>query len=140
MNAPINRNADRGGAMSTRTTAAPRAPTARLRVPLRPRPRPHRRRGIVGPTLLIASGSLLLLNTTGLVGWDVWAVLWRLWPVIPSPSASTSSSAGGCWPAFGHRRGRAAGRPRRRGLGCGGRDACCWTGDDCAAARRADRC
>lgn len=45
-------------------------------------PRRHRPRGIVGPTLLIGAGALLLLNTTGLVAWDIWAVLWRLWPVI----------------------------------------------------------
>lgn len=45
-------------------------------------PRRHRPRGIVGPTLLIGAGVLLLLNTTGLVAWDLWMVLWRLWPVI----------------------------------------------------------
>ena len=45
-------------------------------------PRRHRPRGIVGPTLLIGAGALLLLNTTGLVAWDIWMVLWRLWPVI----------------------------------------------------------
>ena len=39
-------------------------------------------RGIVGPTILIGAGAVLLLNTTGLVDWDIWAVMWRLWPVI----------------------------------------------------------
>ena len=43
----------------------------------------QRLRGIVGPTILIGAGALLLLNTTGFVAWDVWAVLWRLWPLIP---------------------------------------------------------
>lgn len=45
---------------------------------------PHRQhwRGVVGPAILIGAGAVLLLNTTGLVGWDIWAVMWRLWPVI----------------------------------------------------------
>lgn len=48
-------------------------------------PETDRRRhlpGIVGPTILIGAGAILLLNTTGLVDWDIWAVMWRLWPVI----------------------------------------------------------
>jgi hypothetical protein len=50
-----------------------------------PPPEPPRHRhlpGIVGPTILIGAGAILLLNTTGLVDWDIWAVMWRLWPVI----------------------------------------------------------
>ena len=45
-------------------------------------PRGHHWRGIVGPTILIGAGAVLLLNTTGLVDWDIWAIMWRLWPVI----------------------------------------------------------
>ena len=31
---------------------------------------------------LIFVGSVLLLNTTGLVEWSVWSLLWRFWPLI----------------------------------------------------------
>jgi hypothetical protein len=33
--------------------------------------------------LLVAFGVLLLLNTTGVVGWSIWYELWRFWPVLP---------------------------------------------------------
>ena len=33
-------------------------------------------------TLLIALGVLLLLQTTGVVRWDAWWTIWRLWPVL----------------------------------------------------------
>jgi hypothetical protein len=36
----------------------------------------------LGAIILIAVGVLLLLQTTGVVAWDVWASLWRFWPVI----------------------------------------------------------
>ena len=32
--------------------------------------------------LLIAAGTLLLLQTTGVISWDLWASIWRLWPVL----------------------------------------------------------
>lgn len=44
-------------------------------------PVPPRRRGIVGPVILIAMGLVFLLNNMGLLDWSVWSVLWRLWPV-----------------------------------------------------------
>lgn len=47
-----------------------------------PARRSTRRVGFVGPSLLIGAGILLLLNNLGIVAWDTWLVLWRLWPVI----------------------------------------------------------
>ncbi len=44
-------------------------------------PVPTRRRGVVGPVILIAMGLVFLANNLGLLGWEVWSVLWRLWPV-----------------------------------------------------------
>ncbi|MDA1216274.1 MAG: DUF5668 domain-containing protein [Chloroflexi bacterium] len=32
--------------------------------------------------MLLVGGVLLLLQTTGVVSWDVWANIWRYWPVI----------------------------------------------------------
>ncbi|MBD3280319.1 hypothetical protein GF389_02230 [Candidatus Dojkabacteria bacterium] len=32
--------------------------------------------------ILIAIGILLLLNSTGVVSWDIWASIWRLWPFV----------------------------------------------------------
>ena len=34
------------------------------------------------PTLLIALGVMLLLQTTGVVQWEAWSTIWRLWPVL----------------------------------------------------------
>ncbi len=34
------------------------------------------------PILLIALGFLLLLQTTGVLSWHLWASIWRLWPVL----------------------------------------------------------
>lgn len=34
------------------------------------------------PLLLIALGGLLLLQTTGVLSWNLWASIWRLWPVL----------------------------------------------------------
>jgi hypothetical protein len=36
---------------------------------------------IVGPVILIALGVVLLLNNLGVLPWDVWGDLWRLWPL-----------------------------------------------------------
>lgn len=40
------------------------------------------RRPLLGPIILIALGVLLLLTNTGVVSWDVWATLWRYWPIL----------------------------------------------------------
>lgn len=40
-----------------------------------------RRRGLVGPILLIGLGVLFLLNNLGMLQWTVWEVAWRLWPI-----------------------------------------------------------
>ncbi len=42
----------------------------------------RRRGGVVGPLILIALGIIFLLNNLGYVGWDIWLVLWRLWPLL----------------------------------------------------------
>lgn len=47
-----------------------------------PRQKPRKRRGIVGPTLLILVGLVLLLNNLGVLPWSVWGVVWRAWPVL----------------------------------------------------------
>ena len=41
-----------------------------------------RRRGLVGPVILLVLGVLLLLNNFGLLHWDVWATLARWWPLL----------------------------------------------------------
>ena len=42
-----------------------------------------RRRGFpLFPTLIIALGVLLLLQTTGVMQWEAWSAIWRLWPVL----------------------------------------------------------
>lgn len=35
-----------------------------------------------GAFLLIAVGSLLLLNNFGIISWDVWEMLWKFWPIL----------------------------------------------------------
>lgn len=40
------------------------------------------RRDVVGPALLILAGILLLMNTTGLLPWEIWGELTRFWPVL----------------------------------------------------------
>ena len=43
----------------------------------------HLRRGFpLFPLLLISLGCLLLLQTTGILSWHLWASIWRLWPVL----------------------------------------------------------
>ena len=41
-----------------------------------------RRRGLVGPVILIAIGIIFLLQNLDLLPWDVWTVIWRGWPAI----------------------------------------------------------
>jgi hypothetical protein len=40
------------------------------------------RGGFVWPVILIGAGVVFLLNNLGMVSWDVWATLFRLWPVL----------------------------------------------------------
>ncbi len=42
----------------------------------------RRRGGLVGPVILIALGILFLLSNLGLLGWGVWEVIIRLWPIL----------------------------------------------------------
>jgi hypothetical protein len=41
-----------------------------------------RRGSVVGPAILIGLGVIFLLNNLGVVSWEVWAVIVRLWPVL----------------------------------------------------------
>ena len=41
-----------------------------------------RRRSLVWPLVLISLGIVFLLNNLGIVSWDVWSLLWRMWPVL----------------------------------------------------------
>lgn len=44
---------------------------------------PERRRvSLLGPVLLIAVGTVLLLNTLGVLDWTVWWTILRLWPIF----------------------------------------------------------
>lgn len=45
-------------------------------------PAPRQRRSLVGPVLLVGLGVILLLQNLGLLSWDLWAVLGRLWPLL----------------------------------------------------------
>lgn len=42
----------------------------------------NKRTDYVLAIFLIFLGTVLLLNTTGLVEWNVWSVLWRFWPLL----------------------------------------------------------
>src|SRR3972149_1722466 len=44
--------------------------------------RPHRRGGLLGPMILVGLGVILLLNHLGLLEWNIWEALLRLWPVL----------------------------------------------------------
>ena len=53
--------------------------------PMGPPPGYYRRRrggGIVWPVLLMAAGTIFLLQNLGLLTWDVWRVVGQFWPVI----------------------------------------------------------
>jgi hypothetical protein len=43
---------------------------------------PRRRGSIVWPVLLIAVGSIFLLQNLGILPWDAWRQIWRLWPLV----------------------------------------------------------
>lgn len=45
--------------------------------------REHRRGGaVVGPVILIGLGIIFLLNNLGYLDWNVWEIIFRLWPVM----------------------------------------------------------
>lgn len=37
--------------------------------------------GILLPSIIVAGGVVLLLNTTGVLSWSAWSELGRLWPI-----------------------------------------------------------
>jgi hypothetical protein len=37
---------------------------------------------IVWAMFLLFAGVIFLLNTTGLLSWNIWSVLWRYWPIF----------------------------------------------------------
>lgn len=41
-----------------------------------------RRKSLVWPLVLIGLGIVFLLNNLGIVSWNIWNVLWRMWPVL----------------------------------------------------------
>ncbi len=43
---------------------------------------PPHRSGFVGPLILIGIGIVFLMNTLGMVTWDIWGALLRLWPIL----------------------------------------------------------
>lgn len=42
----------------------------------------ERKGSLFGPLLLVAGGAILLLNNFGLIEWDIWLRLLRLWPIF----------------------------------------------------------
>lgn len=44
-------------------------------------PRQPRRRGVVGPAILIILGLAFLVNNFGILQFNIWEMMWRLWPV-----------------------------------------------------------
>ncbi len=54
-----------------------------MQTPMQPPvpPAPPRRRSVVGPVILIILGLAFLAQNLGLFDWNIWGVLWRLWPV-----------------------------------------------------------
>ena len=41
-----------------------------------------RRNEIAGPVFLIGLAIVILASTLGFVGWSIWNILWRLWPIL----------------------------------------------------------
>lgn len=41
-----------------------------------------RRYEIAGPVFMVVLGSVLLMNSLGILGWGTWELLWRLWPIL----------------------------------------------------------
>jgi Cell wall-active antibiotics response 4TMS YvqF/Domain of unknown function (DUF5668) len=44
--------------------------------------RPVRSGGLIGSAILIGLGLIFLLNNLGVLGWEVWETLGRLWPIL----------------------------------------------------------
>jgi len=44
--------------------------------------RTNKRTDYILAIFLIFLGSVFLLNTTGIIDWNIWAVLWRFWPLL----------------------------------------------------------
>jgi hypothetical protein len=44
--------------------------------------RRERRGSLIGPLILIGLGLIFLLNNLGIVGWDVWDIVVRFWPIL----------------------------------------------------------
>jgi hypothetical protein len=44
--------------------------------------RTRRPGSVVWPLLLISLGLVFLLNNLGVISWNVWNVMWRMWPVV----------------------------------------------------------
>jgi hypothetical protein len=44
--------------------------------------RNYRGRSIVWPLILISVGAVFLLSNLGIISWDVWDTLWRMWPIL----------------------------------------------------------
>lgn len=63
------------------TTAPTPAPTYAPTYATAPRDRDKESSGLIWPILLIAAGTILLLNTLGVLSWAVWNGIWRLWPL-----------------------------------------------------------
>jgi len=45
-------------------------------------PEPSRRVSLIGPVILIGLGIVFLLNNLGILAWNVWEVIFRLWPIL----------------------------------------------------------
>ena len=50
--------------------------------PQQPQRTYRRRGGFVWPLVLISLGAIFLLNNFNVLSWDVWDLIWRLWPVL----------------------------------------------------------
>ncbi len=83
------RSGDRSeGTPTTRVTPQDMPPAARAYAAGSQQPttreghRPHHV-PVLGPVLLILAGSVFLLNNLGILPWNIWGQVWRLWPLIP---------------------------------------------------------
>jgi hypothetical protein len=62
--------------MNPQNTMPPTSPTP----PTTPE-RPRRPRSVVGPAILILLGLAFLVNNFGILDFNIWEMMWRLWPV-----------------------------------------------------------
>ena len=42
----------------------------------------HRRRSVVWPVVLISLGLIFLLNNLGVISWNIWSAMLRMWPLL----------------------------------------------------------